>query len=191
MIRRAGLIWDSKLLFARYIEDFGIPCEQITPHMVAAPFYRGRLVALIIPTGFANSSYSCLLPALKASSARIQRFVSLGGRVLVFGAASEREDAYDWLPVRVGYHHEYGSRCLEFDGCQPGSLLLEGYDTGSIECDGYFTDHDATVLATSGGNPVMLEKRIGRGVVVVTTIHEYPSGAFLKEFCSAPEEILF
>ena len=130
------------MLFSRYIEECGVPCEHITPHMIAAPFYRGRFGALIIPTGFANPSYSCLLPALKASSSRIRRFISEGGHLLVFGAASEREDAYDWLPIRVRYHHEYGGRSLDVDTCHPCAALLEGYDTGTIECDGYFTDYE-------------------------------------------------
>jgi hypothetical protein len=159
--------------------------------MIAAPFYRGRFVALIIPTGFANSDYSCLLPALKASASRIRRFVSEGGRLLVFGAASERDDAYSWLPIRLKYRHAYGGRNLEFDPCDPCAALLEGYDTSNIECDGYFTDYEASVVASSGGKPVLIIQRIGRGEVVVTTVHEYPSRTFLKNFCSAPEETLF
>ena len=191
MICKAGIIWDTKILFSRYIEECGIPCEHITPHMIAAPFYRGRFVALIIPTGFANSEYSCLLPALKASASRIRRFVSEGGRLLVFGAASERDDAYSWLPIRLKYHHAYGGRNLEFDQCYPCAALLEGYDTGDIECDGYFTVNEASVVASSCGNPVMISHHIGRGEIVVTTVHEYPSRTFLKNFCSAPEETLF
>lgn len=191
MICRTGLIWDEKLLFVRYIEDCGIVCEHITPHMIAAPFYRGKFVTLIVPTGFANPVYSNLLPALKASSSRIRRFISLGGRLLVFGAASDRDDAYDWLPFRVGYQHSYGSCHLEIDQSHPCAVLLEGYDITCIECDGYFTDHEASVIASSGGNPVMIAQRIGKGEVVVTTVHEYPSKAFLAQFCSAPEETLF
>lgn len=179
------------MLFTRYVEDCGIPCEHITPHMIAAPFYRGRFAALIIPTGFANPAYSCLLPALKASSSRIRRFVSEGGHLLVFGAASEREDAYDWLPMRVRYHHDYGNRNLEFDPSHPCSALLEGHDTSNIECDGYFTDQEASVVASSCGKPVLIIQRIGDGEIVVTTVHEYPSRTFLKNFCSAPEETLF
>ena len=181
MISSAGLLWDSKLLFSRYIEESGVPCEHVTPHMVAAPFFRGRFVTLIIPTGFANPGYSCLLPALKASSSRIRRFVSLGGHLLVFGASSEREDSYDWLPQQIRYHHDYGCRNLEIDTSHYASSLLEGY----------FTKHDGSVVASSCGNPVMIVQNIGRGEIVVTTVHEYPSKVFLKTFCSAPEETLF
>jgi len=30
VICRSGLVWDQKLLFSRYIEECGVPCEHIT-----------------------------------------------------------------------------------------------------------------------------------------------------------------
>lgn len=178
-------------MFARYAEECGVTCEHITPHMVAAPFFRGRFCALIIPTGFANPDYSRLLPALKASAPRIRRFVEGGGNLLVFGAASERADAYSWLPIRVTYHHAYGPKHLAIDHDHPLSTLVEGYDTGCIECDGYLAEHEGTVIASANGNAVLIAGEVGRGMVLVTTIHEYPSARFLRVFCSAPEETLF
>jgi len=120
------------------------------PHMIAAPFYRVRFGALIIPTGFANPAYSCLLPALKASSS-VSGASSPKGPPARLRRSIEREDAYDWLPMRVRYHHEYGGRSLDLDTCHPCAVLLEGYDTGTIECDGYFTDCEASVVASSCG----------------------------------------
>jgi hypothetical protein len=191
VISRSALIWDDKILFTRYIEDCGVSCELLTPQMVAAPFFRGRFVALIVPTGFANPGFSNLLPALKAAAPRIRRFVEGGGHLLVFGAASGREDAYNWLPLQLRYHHAYGPVSLRIDQPHPGISLIEDYDTGCIECDGYFTEHEGTVIASTGGRPVMIAKKIGKGEVVVTTIHEYPSRAFIRAFCTAPEETLF
>ncbi|MFZ0182868.1 MAG: hypothetical protein WAL62_07000, partial [Methanoregula sp.] len=65
---RAGFVWETPQHFVRYIEDCGIPCELVTPYMLAAPFFRGSFSCLIIPTGFANPAYCRLLPALRASS---------------------------------------------------------------------------------------------------------------------------
>ena len=191
MISRSGLLWDEKLVFTRYIEECGVSCEHITPHMVAAPFFRGRFVTLIVPTGFANPEFSNLLPALRAAAPRIRRFVEAGGNLLVFGAASGRENTYDWLPFPIRYHHQYGPVSIEIDKSHPGACLVEGYDTGCIECDGYYTDFDGTVMARAEGNPVMIGKSIGKGMVIATTIHEYPSKSFLKSFCTATEETLF
>jgi hypothetical protein len=184
-------MWDEKILFTRYVEECGVTCELVTPQMVAAPFFRGKFVALIVPTGFANSGFSNLLPALKAAIPRIRRFVEAGGRLLVFGAASDRNDAYCWLPFRLCYRHAYGPVSVRIDRPHPAISLIEGYDVGCIECDGYFTDYDATVIASAGGRPVMVSKEIGKGEVVATTVHEYPSRAFVREFCMAPEETLF
>ena len=69
---RAGFVWATPQHFNRFIEECGITCEPVTPHMLAAPFYRPTLNCLIIPTGFANPAYSNLLPALRASSPRIR-----------------------------------------------------------------------------------------------------------------------
>jgi hypothetical protein len=191
VISKSGLIWDQKILFSRYIEDCGVSCELLTPHMIAAPFYRGKFVTLIIPTGFANPEYSLLLPALKAAAPRIRRFVEGGGNLLVFGAASTREDAYSWLPFRLHYHHTYGQVEPTMECEHPGTTLLEGYESGPVESDGFFTDHEGTVIARASGRPVIITRTVGKGEIIAATIHEYPSRSFIQTFCTAPEEALF
>jgi len=191
VIRRSALLWDQKIMFSRYIEECGVSCELLTPQMVAAPFYRGRFVTLIVPTGFANPQFSNLLPALKAAAPRIRRFVESGGNLLVFGAASAREDAYSWLPFRLRYRHEYGPVGLRIEQDHPAVALVEGYDTSCIEADGYFTEYEGIVIATAAGRAVMIAQKVGKGEVVASTIHEYPSQAFVRSFCTAPEETLF
>src|SRR5665648_560548 len=110
----AGFVWQTKQHFNRYIEDCGISCELITPHMLAAPFYRGAFNCLIIPTGFANPAYSNLLPALRA--------------------AADKPDSYDWLPFSVVYSHDCHPRQIE---CGSGSgtiTIIDDYDPRCIEC---------------------------------------------------------
>jgi len=154
------------------------------PTLLAAPFYRPTLNCLIIPTGFANPAYSNLLPALRASSPRIQRFVENGGSLLVFGAAADKPDAYDWLPFSVMYRHDCRQRSIVFtDGCVVRSII-EDYDPAAIESDGIFPEHDAEGAGVCDSAAVVIEKRVGKGMIVVTSIHEYPSKRFLKEFCS-------
>lgn len=184
MTCRAGFVWATPLHFNRFIEDCGISCETITPHMLAAPFYRPTLNCLIIPTGFANPVYSNLLPALRASSPRIRKFVENGGSLLVFGAAADKPDAYDWLPFRITYRHDCHPRSI---ACAAGSRarsLLDDYDPAAIECDGTFSEHDGEGTGTCGSAAVVVEKHMGKGTIVVTSLHEYPSREFLKGFCS-------
>ena len=103
MSGRAGFVWATKQHFNRYIEDSGIGCELITPHMLAAPFFRPTITCLIVPTGFANPAYSNLLPALRASAPRITRFVD----------CVPEDWGGGWENVSVGCTAENQRRCAE------------------------------------------------------------------------------
>ncbi len=192
MIQKTGVAWDCSLPFIRYIEDTGITCELITPQMIGAPYYRGKLVSLIIPTGFGNKAYSGLLPALRASSARIKRFLDKGGRVIVFGAMSTEADRYDWLPVTVEYVSGYFSSPVHLIKDDPITTIFEDFDTSEIDCDGYIKDPQGDVLAhTDDGKAIVVSYPIGKGTLIVTTIHEYPSRGFIRHFCTCESETLF
>jgi hypothetical protein len=188
---RAGFVWATPQHFNRFIEECGISCELVTPHMLAAPFFRSTFNCLIIPTGFANPAYSNLLPALRASSSRIRRFVENGGSLLVFGAAADKPDAYDWLPFSAVYRHDCHPRRIEI---QPGSCtgtMIDDYDPRAIECDGVFPAHEGKSAGVSDASDVIIEKQFGRGRIVITSIHEYPSRQFLKSFCAEGVPTLF
>ncbi len=188
---RAGFVWQTRQHFNRYIEECGIACELVTPHMLAAPFYRGTFSCLIIPTGFANPAYSNLLPALRASSSRIEQFVEHGGNLLVFGAAANKPDAYDWLPFPVTYLHDCHPRRIECTADGQCGTLIDDYDPSCIECDGNFPSHEGECRGVAESCDVIIEKNIGDGRVIVTSIHEFPSRRFLKEFCNSGKETVF
>jgi glutamine amidotransferase-like uncharacterized protein len=188
---RAGFLWETRQHFTRFIEDCGIVCEVVTPHMLAAPFYCGSFNCLIIPTGFGNPQYSKLLPALRAASPRIQKFLENGGNLLVYGAAIDNPSAYDWLPFPVTYHHECHPRRVT---CTPASIaeaIVEDYDPNRIECDGYFPAHDGEAAGLGEQLAVVIEKQVGKGYVVITSIHEFPSKKFLDRFCRLGTQTLF
>lgn len=191
MTCRAGFVWATPQNFNRFIEECGIGCELVTPHMLAAPFYRPTLNCLIIPTGFANPAYSNLLPALRASSPRINRFVENGGSLLVFGAAADKPDAYDWLPFRVMYRHDCHPRNIAFADGSGTRSIIEDYNPAAIECDGIFPEYEGDGVGTGESATVIVEKHIGKGTIVVTSIHEYPSRRFLKDFCAAGSPTAF
>lgn len=191
MTCRAGFLWDSPQHFSRLIEDCGITCEIVTPHMIAAPFFRGSFNCLIVPTGFGNAKYSNLLPALRASSSRIRRFVENGGNLLVFGAAENKADAYDWLPFNLTYSHEFRPRKISFSGDSLAATVLDDYDADNIECDGSFPEHDATCIGSSENADVIVERTCGKGRIIVTSVHEFPSREFLRKFCCEGEQCSF
>lgn len=192
MICKVGLLSDCAPTFNRFIEGCEICCEVITPHLLAAPFFRRYFTTLIIPTGFANPRYSHLLPALRAIGDRFARFVDDGGKVLVFGAADSNTLSYDWLPFALTYNHCYGERQITMENMDPFITFLEGYDTMRIPADGYFSTYDAIPIAhTEQKEVVMVVKKYGNGCIVATTIHEYPSQKFLQRFSCSEREILF
>jgi hypothetical protein len=188
---RVGLVWDENLVFGRFLEECGVVPVPVTPHLLAAPFFRGQYSVLIVPTGFANPSYSRLLPALRASSARIRRFVEAGGNLLVYGAADHREDVYDWLPFRITYRYEPVNGRIEIDAASPWSAIVSDYEPSHIECDGYFPETDGVIIGTMGEHAVMVEKPLGNGTILVTTIHEYPSRCFVAGFSTGAGETFF
>jgi len=188
---RTGLLWDAPLTFQRYIEDCGASCELVTPQLCAAPFFRGSFGALIVPTGFANPAYSRTLVALRASASRIRRYLENGGTLFVFGAAIDRPDAYDWLPFRLVYRHRYGPCRVEPVETCLFEALFGGYDTEALECDGWFEEADAEVIATADGRPVAIARRIGDGIVIAATVHEYPARSFLSALGTERGETIF
>ncbi len=187
---RIGLISDEKTLFFRFLEDCGGCCEHVTPHLLAAPFWRARFHLVIIPAGFAASRYSRLLPALRASSSRIRSYLKQGGSVLVFGPAEERGDAYDWLPFQIQARQEYGEYAVTVDTSYPAAALLEGFNLGRLPCDGFFTSFEGDVVAQCRGGPVLVTPLVGEGTVVATTIHEYPARPAIRTLCSGAKEAL-
>jgi len=188
---RAGFVWETRQHFTRFIEECGIACEVVTPHMLAAPFYRGSFNCLIVPTGFGNPNYSKLLPALHAASPRILKFLDNGGNLLVYGAAIDNPSAYDWLPFPVTYRHECHPRKIICNASGISETIVEDYDTDRVECDGCFPKHDGDAAGLGDGETAVIEKHVGKGCVVVTSIHEFPSKKFIERFCRLGTQTLF
>lgn len=193
-IGRMAVFWDGKMMFHRLIEDTCGFCEAVTPLMLAAPFYKGQYTAVLIPTGFGNLQYSKLLPALRAVSDRVADYLETGGRLMVFGAADpiNTSHPYDWLPVEVEYHFEFGEHVLTLSHDSPWTTLFDGYNTEAFPTDGWFTQYSGTPIATAeNGFPVLVECKVGKGTLLLASTHEYPSNSFLKLFASAEEKIRF
>ncbi len=57
--------------------------------------------------------------------------------------------------------------------------------------DGFFPETDGAVIGRMNGKAVMVEKIIGKGTILVTTIHEYPSRCFIAGFSVKAGETFF
>lgn len=170
------LLWDSPLLFEKLFAEHDIKCQRITAGTIGTPFLP-PCKCLVIPTGFANPAYTKVLSGLRRSKKQIERFLDKGGIVLVFGPMVDEHD-YDWLPMNLKYVQEQ----MSADVCKTGEdaqCMID--DLEQVEFDGYFTDTDGDILLTdTEGKSLMVSKRVGEGKIIATTIHEFPSGDFLK-----------
>ena len=63
---KIAVFWDNSMMFHRMVEDAAGPVEAVTPLILSAPFFRGKFSGIIVPTGFGNTNYSKMLPALRA-----------------------------------------------------------------------------------------------------------------------------
>jgi len=187
MKTRVAVIWETPLIFTRLVEDCGHACELVTPHLIAAPFFRRQYNGVLIPSGFGDPRHSSVLAALRAISSRIKRFIEEGGTLLVFGAGADRKDAYDWLPAPVSYQYGFSEDRLIGDFRHPAAAIMEGEGEMRV-CDGTFQKDTGQVILSSPRGPVLLEISQGNGRIILTSLHEYPTRVFLSNFCSIKGE---
>lgn len=174
------LIWDTPLLFEKLFVDNDLKCQRILSHAVGTPFLPS-CKCIIIPTGFANPDYTKIVAGIERNGRAFEKFVKNGGILVVFGPMVP-EYHYDWFPIELTYMQEHGLTLVRKSDEHGAQCIITDVDT-QVECDGYFskTDTDADVLLNnSDGKPIMVAKNVGDGIVVATTIHEFPSADFLS-----------
>jgi len=180
-----AIFWDNTTMFHKLVEETTGPVEAVTPLILAAPFFHGKFNGIIIPTGFGNTHYSRMLPALRATASRIEDYLEDGGKMLVYGAADASPARYDWLPVSVDYHFEFQEHQIETDSSSPWAGIVDGYDNAKFACDGWFENVEngkTVVFSKTVGKPVFVEVKVGKGTLLLASTHEYPTVAFLQEF---------
>ena len=181
----------------------------MTPHLLAAPFFKGQFSLIAVPGGFGDAKYSRVLPALKALAPRFNRYVSNGGVLLLFGAASNDQDVYQWLVSGITYHFgffdaEIIPRYAESTSTPP--LLPVDYsntEKNVYSFDGYLAYDETSVpypiqvLATvvhpdtCAEVPVFIRIQKESGVIFISTIHEYPTPTFLAQITHGGSDTLF
>lgn len=191
MALQIAVIWEEPILFIRLFEDCGHCCELVTPHLLAAPFFRRRLNGLVIPAGFASPGHTRVLAALRAISPRIKRYLQEGGTVLAFGAGADLPHAYDWLPVQVSYQYGFAQAPLIGSPSSPFASIIEE-DAGEVSIDGVLDitqdESDGQVILQTEKGPVMVSITYGSGRILIASLHEYPHPRFVREFCAGGGE---
>jgi len=172
------LLWDMPILFEKLFVEHKVKCQRIVSESIGTPFLPA-CKCLMIPTGFANTDYTNTGKGVERNGKQLGEFVSKGGNLIVFGPMVG-EYNYPWLPFKLKYIQKQEETVAQKEGEHAAHCLIKDPEM-SIEFDGYFTETDGDVLfRDEKGNPLMVSKKIGDGIIIATTIHEYPSGDFLK-----------
>jgi hypothetical protein len=176
IMKDIAYLWDTKLMFENHLKEHGFESQLIHPGSIGSPFLP-RFKLMIIPTGFANPGYSKLLPSLMLNKHRIEGFVNNGGTALVYGPMTEYH-SYDWLPVNIEYIQRYGSVKIQKQGQSEASMIV---DKSLVQCDGFFNSTEGEcVLLNESDETILVKINYGDGLIIATTIHEYPASGFIR-----------
>jgi hypothetical protein len=172
------LLWDSPLLFEKLFLEYGLECTRAVSSSVGTPYLPACKI-LILPTGFANKQYTKTGVGLERSKNSLEKFVSKGGTLLIFSPLVPKYE-YEWLPFTLEYIMEDHQCTPEPVGEHDAQKLIENI-IPPVGCDGYFSKTDAEIaLKDDKGRPIMVVKEIGDGMIVATTIHEFPAAQFFE-----------
>jgi len=171
-----AIIGESSFLYQKLFAEAGVSYQFVSPDLLGSPFLP-RFKVLIIPTGFANPLYSRAMAALQRIHFSIADFVKNGGIVTVFGPMVT-EHRYNWLSLPLEYVCELSSQNIGLSRHECTCLLC----TSTPECDGYLIPGQGfeTVLRDEKGRAVLVAGKLGEGLIVATTVHEFPSAEYLR-----------
>jgi hypothetical protein len=171
-----ALIGERTFLYEKLFADLGVSFQFLSTSVLGSPFLP-QFKAVIIPTGFANPEYSKTLPALQRMKSNISGFVRKGGVLTIFGPMVS-EHNYDWLPLPLRYVCELSSQSVASCGHECSCLLC----TSTPECDGYLIAGEGfeTVLKDEKDRAILVRAKFGEGLIVATSVHEFPAAEYLK-----------
>ncbi len=172
------LIWDSPLFFENLFREHNIKCQRVISESIGTPFIPA-CKCIIIPTGFANREYTNILPGLKKNAKRFENFIRKGGNLVIFSPMVDKY-VYDWLPMELEYIQQQQVTTICTTKDNEAQCLVENL-CSDVEFDGYFSKTDGEIIfSDKKGKALMVVKQLGKGKVIATTIHEFPSVQFLK-----------
>jgi hypothetical protein len=171
-----AIIGERTFLYEKLFSELNVTYQFLSPAILGSPFLP-RYKAVLIPTGFANPQYSQTLPALQKMKSNIADFVRRGGVLTVFGPMVA-EHKYDWLFVPLTYVCEIGTQKATLSRHECSCLLC----TSTPECDGYLIPGEGfeSVLKDEKGRDILVVARFGEGLIVATSVHEFPAAEYIK-----------
>lgn len=171
-----ALIGDRTFLFEKLFQELKVSYQFLQPSVLGSPFLP-KFKMIMIPTGFANPQYSKTLPVLLRCKSNIRGFLRDGGILTVFGPLVPEHD-YEWLPLPLKYLCELGSQTVASSEHECSCLCC----SLTPECDGYLIPGEGfeTVLKDSRGRAILVSGKYGQGLIVATSVHEFPAAAYIR-----------
>ncbi|MGD0951762.1 MAG: hypothetical protein ABR985_05115 [Methanotrichaceae archaeon] len=171
-----AIIGDRTFLFEKLFQEIGASYQFLQANVLGSPFLP-EFKMIMIPTGFANNQYSKTLPVLLRCKSNIAGFVRDGGILTVFGPLVPEHD-YEWLPLPLKYVCELGSQIITTTEHECSCLCC----TLTPECDGYLIPGEGfeTVLKDSKGRAILATGKFGQGLIVATSVHEFPAAEYIR-----------
>jgi hypothetical protein len=171
-----ALIGDPTFLFEKLFQDIGASYHFLQASALGSPFLP-KFKMILIPTGYANPQYSKTLPVLLRLKSNVASFVRDGGILTVFGPLVP-EHNYEWLPLPLKYVCDLGSQHVATSEHECSCLCC----TLTPECDGYLIPGQGfeTVLKDSKGRAVLAVGKYGQGLIVATSVHEFPAAEYIR-----------
>lgn len=171
-----ALIGERNFLYEKLFGELNASFQFLSPAVLGSPFLPSYKMVMI-PTGFANPDYSKALPALVRMKSNISDFVRKGGVLTVFGPMVP-EHNYDWLPLPLRYVCELSSQTVSPSTDECACLLC----TRTPECDGYLIAGEGfeTVLKDDKARSILVRANYGEGLIVATSVHEFPAAEYIK-----------
>jgi hypothetical protein len=172
-----ALIWDRQILFEKVFVEYGFAYERVSPLQIGSA-YSPKFKVAILPVGFGNARYSTVAKSVKRLGTPLQQFVRDGGVLVAF---SPYVDDYDFAWLKLPYKFKLAASDGPVEICvkrqHPSAQIL---DVLEAHTDGYFTGmREDEVILQSRDGPVLSVTNVGRGSVVLSTIHEFPAKRFI------------
>ncbi|MDV0445431.1 hypothetical protein MmiAt1_10090 [Methanimicrococcus sp. At1] len=185
------ILWDGPLFFERMFEEYEISSTVAAPVSLNSPHLPPAKL-LVVPTGFTYPEHAAVSNAL--SDSKIQKkifdFVENGGVFLMFSPLKEVSTCSACKTLAVTSLLPFGTDAeyVQEDVLIQRQNALTG-DADSVYCDGYFQNFGAdfsVIEKDDAGRAVHISKRLGKGQIILSSVHEFLSKTYFESLLFGP-----